>query len=206
MPTTYGQIVKGSTADAPTITIEGVTPENYALLAQANGLQPTLNDDGDIIGWAYIQTESFLDENGDLIDKEYRVDMVAEKDSHSTSENVIVNFTPKAVTTKYKQGGTMIAVDRNEYLKSALKIVGVNVDLEEVDPELIGDIWRYYEDLTGAEKVLTPPVFGKATDLESYSDYLTDGAKYMWMNLRQSLTGEPILMDNVRNYTDKFIH
>ena len=199
MPTTYGQIIKGATADAPTITIQGVTPENYALLAQANGLQPTLNDDGDIIGWAYIQTESFLDENGDLIDKEYRVDMVAEKDSQSTSENVIVNFTPRSVTTKYEQGGTMVAVDRNEYLKSALKIVGVNVELDEVDPQLIGDIWRYYEDLTGAEKVLTPPVFGKATDLESYSDYLTDETKYIWMSLKQSLTGEPVLMDNVKN-------
>ena len=199
MPTTYGQIVKGSTADAPTITIKGVTPENYALLAQANGLQPTLNEDGEIVGWAYIQTESFLDENGDLIDKEYRVDMVAEKDAHSTPDNVIVNFTPRAVSTKYKRGGTMVAVDRNEYLKSALKIVGVNVDLDEVDPQLIGDIWRYYEDLTGAEKVLTPPVFGKATDLESYSDYLTDEAKYIWMSLKQTVTGDPILMDNVKN-------
>ena len=160
MPTTYGQIVKGTTADAPTITIEGVTPENYALLAQANGLKPTVNDKGEIIGWAYIQTESFLDENGDLIDKEYRVDMVAEKDPESTSDNVIVNFTPRSVTTHYKQGGTMVAVDRNEYLKSALKIVGVNMELDEVDPQLIGDIWRYYEDLTGVENHLTPPVFG----------------------------------------------
>lgn len=202
MPTTYGQIVKGTTADAPTITIEGVTPENYALLAQANGLKPTVNDNGEIIGWAYIQTESFLDENGDLIDKEYRVDMVAEKDPESTADNVIVNFTPRSVTTHYKQGGTMVAVDRNEYLKSALKIVGVNMELDEVDPQLIGDIWRYYEDLTGVENHLTPPVFGKATDLESYSDYLTDETRYLWMTLRQTLTGEVTLMDNAVNLSN----
>ena len=203
MPTTYGQIVKGTTADAPTITIEGVTPENYALLAQANGLQPTLNDKGEIIGWAYIQTESFLNESGDLIDKEYRVDMVAEKDTqHSTPTNVIVNFTPTSVTTKYKQGGTMVAVDRNEYLKSALKIVGVNIDMEEVDPQLIGDIWRYYEDLTGVEDHLTPPVFGKATDIESYTDYITDETKYIWMRMRQTLTGDVTLMDNAVNLSN----
>ena len=68
-PYTYGQITKGVDIDTPTITINGVTPDNYLDLCKVNGITPVVNANGEIVGWQYTQSESELTEDGYI---EYR--------------------------------------------------------------------------------------------------------------------------------------
>ena len=63
-PYTYGQITKGVDIDTPTITIHGVTEDNYLDLCKVNGIQPIVNAAGEIIGWQYTQSESELTDEG----------------------------------------------------------------------------------------------------------------------------------------------
>lgn len=194
-PYSYGTITRGADLDAPTITIEGVTEDNYLLLAKANGLEPQVDAAGNITGWYYVETSSELDENGNQVDKIYRVVMQAEKDTtHSTSSNVIVNFTPLSASTEYHAHGNMVYIDKNEYLKSALKTAGVNLDLGATDPVLVQEIWDRYEELSqmGYHTNIAPPQI--TGDLKEDTKVLIDdlkyGSEYVYMLLKQTMGGD----------------
>lgn len=148
----YGTIVKGTTLNTPTITIEHNTTENYETLALNNGIEIERNREGEIIGYTYVQTVSELTDDG-YQDRVYRVNMVPEKDSSSTADNVIINYKPSGAYTidqerTYSSGGTSVIIDRDEYLTSSLKSVGINLDLGQTDPEQIQRLWDFYSDTT----------------------------------------------------------
>ena len=203
-PYSYGTITRGADLDAPTITIEGVTPDNYLLLAKANGLEPQTDAAGNITGWYYVETSSELDEHGNQVDKIYRVMMQAEKDTdHSTVSNVIVKFTPLSASTEYHAHGNMVYIDKNEYLKSALKTAGVNLDLGETDPELVQQIWDRYNELAqrGYWTNMAPPQISADPTADNYGDYLKFGAQYVYMMIKQTMTGQYKTLSSVDSLT-----
>lgn len=148
----YGTIVKGTTLDTPTITIEHNTPDNYETLALNNGIEIERSKSGEILGYTYVQTVSELTDDG-YQDRVYRVNMVPEKDASSTSDNVIINYKPSGAyrvdqQKEYQSGGTTVIINREEYLKSSLKAVGVNLELGQVDPAQVDRLWEIYTDTT----------------------------------------------------------
>ena len=151
----YGTIVKGTEIDAPTITVSGNTPDNFITLARNNGIDVSIDSNGNINGYTYRCTEAELTDNGS-VDKVYYVNMVPEKDTvHSTADNVIINYKPTGAYTvdsdrKYDAGGIKVIVSEDDYIKSALKCGGVNLDLAEVDQAQLAYVKRRYEELCGA--------------------------------------------------------
>ena len=121
----YGTIVKGTEIDAPTITVSGNTPDNFITLARNNGIDVSIDSNGNINGYTYRCTEAELTDNGS-VDKVYYVNMVPEKDTvHSTADNVIINYKPTGAYTvdsdrKYDAGGIKVIVSEDDYIKSAL--------------------------------------------------------------------------------------
>ena len=201
-PYTYGQITKGVDIDTPTITIHGVTEDNYLDLCKANGIDPVVNANGEIIGWQYTQSESELTDEG-YIERIYKVQMSAEKDSQSTPTNVIINFVPTenaTTSTRYK-GSIQVNVNRNDYAKAILKTAGVNLDLATVPDSVIDDMWNRYLLLAAGDAYMAePPVEG----IEGYADWLGDmfveGAETMiqWLKF-DSTDGKYKTIDSVDN-------
>ena len=199
---TYGQITKGADIDTPTITINGVTEDNYLDLCKANGIEPVVNANGEIISWQYTQSESDLTEDG-YTEVIYKVQMSAKKNPASTSSNVIIDFIPTedaTTSTRYK-GSIQVNVNRNDYAKAILKTAGVNLDLATVPDSVIDEMWDRYLTLAAGDAYMAePPVDG----IEGYADWLgdmfTDGAQTMiqWLKF-DSTDGEYKTMDSVDN-------
>lgn len=199
---TYGQITKGADIDTPTITINGVTEDNYLDLCKANGIEPVVNANGEIISWQYTQSESDLTEDG-YTEVIYKVQMSAKKNPASTASNVIIDFIPTedaTTSTRYK-GSIQVNVNRNDYAKAILKTAGVNLDLSTVPDSVIDDMWDRYLTLAAGDAYMAePPVDG----IEGYADWLgdmfKDGAQTMiqWLKF-DSTNGEYKTMDSVDN-------
>lgn len=199
---TYGQITKGADIETPTITINGVTEDNYLDLCKANGIEPVVNANGEIISWQYTQSESDLTEDG-YTEVIYKVQMSAKKNQASTASNVIIDFIPTedaTTSTRYK-GSIQVNVNRNDYAKAILKSAGVNLDLATVPDEVIDEMWDKYLTLAAGDAYMAePPVDG----IEGYADWLgdmfTDGAQTMiqWLKF-DSTDGEYKTMDSVDN-------
>lgn len=199
---TYGQITKGADIETPTITINGVTEDNYLDLCKANGIEPVVNANGEIISWQYTQSESDLTEDG-YTEVIYKVQMSAKKNPASTASNVIIDFIPTedaTTSTRYK-GSIQVNVNRNDYAKAILKTAGVNLDLATVPDSVIDEMWDRYLTLAAGDAYMAePPVDG----IEGYADWLgdmfTDGAQTMiqWLKF-DSTDGEYKTMDSVDN-------
>lgn len=149
----YGTIIRGTELDAPTITVSGNTPDNFITLARNNGIDVSVDKNGNINGYTYRMTEAELTDNGS-VDKVYYVNMVPQKDANSTADNVIINYVPSGAYTvdtdrKYEEGGIKVIVSEDEYIKSALKCGGVNLDLAEVDPAQLAYVKQRYSELCG---------------------------------------------------------
>ena len=149
----YGTIIRGTELDAPTITVAGNTPDNFITLARNNGIDVSVDKNGNINGYTYRMTEAELMDNGS-VDKVYYVNMVPQKDANSTADNVIINYVPSGAYTvdtdkKYEEGGIKVIVSEDDYIKSALKCGGVNLDLAEVDPVQFAQVKQRYSELCG---------------------------------------------------------
>lgn len=199
---TYGQITKGADIDTPTITINGVTEDNYLDLCKANGIEPVVNANGEIISWQYTQSESDLTEDG-YTEVIYKVQMSAKKNPASTSSNVIIDFIPTedaTTSTRYK-GSIQVNVNRNDYAKAILKTAGVNLDLATVPDSVIDDMWDKYLTLAAGDAYMPgPPVEGIEGAAEWLGDMFVDGAETMiqWLKF-DSTDGEYKTMDSVDN-------
>lgn len=197
-PYTYGQITKGVDIDTPTITINGVTPDNYLDLCKVNGITPVVNANGDIVGWQYTQSESELTEDG-YIERLYKVQMSAQKNSESTASNVIIDFVPTSeatTSTRYK-GSIQVNVNRNEYAKSVLKTAGVNLDLATVPDSVIDEMWDRYLELAAGDAYMMDPTLEGATEAwERFEDLaLLAGSSMM-----QWLRGDPNALNNIKSF------
>lgn len=197
-PYTYGQISKGVDIDTPTITINGVTPENYLDLCKVNGITPVVNANGDIVGWQYTQSESELTEDG-YIERLYKVQMSAQKNSESTASNVIIDFVPTSeatTSTRYK-GSIQVNVDRNEYAKSVLKTAGVNLDLATVPDSVIDEMWDRYLELAAGDAYMMDPTLEGATEAW---EHIEDLALLAGSSMMQWLRGDPNALNNIKSF------
>ena len=197
-PYTYGQISKGVDIDTPTITINGVTPENYLDLCKVNGITPVVNANGDIVGWQYTQSESELTEDG-YIERLYKVQMSAQKNSESTASNVIIDFVPTSeatTSTRYK-GSIQVNVDRNEYAKSVLKTAGVNLDLATVPDSVIDEMWDRYLELAAGDAYMMDPTREGATEAW---EHIEDLALLAGSSMMQWLRGDPNALNNIKSF------
>lgn len=183
---TYGQITKGVDIDTPTITINGVTEDNYLDLCKANGIEPIVNANGEIVSWQYTQSESVLTDEG-YTERIYKVQMSAQKNSQSTSSNVIIDFVPTGdatTSTRYK-GSIQVNVNRNDYAKAILKTAGVNLDLATVPDSVIDEMWDRYLTLAAGDAYMAePPVDGIDEYAQWLGDMFTDGAYTMMQFLK----------------------
>ena len=183
---TYGQITKGVDIDTPTITINGVTEDNYLDLCKANGIEPIVNANGKIIGWQYTQSDSQLTDEG-YTERIYKVQMSAQKNSQSTSSNVIIDFVPTGdatTSTRYK-GSIQVNVNRNDYAKAILKTAGVNLDLATVPDSVIDEMWDRYLTLAAGDAYMAePPVEGIDDYAQWLGDMFADGAYTMMQFLK----------------------
>ncbi len=183
---TYGQITKGVDIDTPTITINGVTEDNYLDLCKANGIEPIVNANGEIIGWQYTQSDSQLTDEG-YTERIYKVQMSAQKNSQSTSSNVIIDFVPTGdatTSTRYK-GSIQVNVNRNDYAKAILKTAGVNLDLATVPDSVIDEMWDRYLTLAAGDAYMAePPVEGIDDYAQWLGDMFADGAYTMMQFLK----------------------
>jgi len=183
---TYGQITKGVDIDTPTITINGVTEDNYLDLCKANGIEPIVNANGEIVSWQYTQSESQLTDEG-YTERIYKVQMSAQKNSQSTSSNVIIDFVPTGdatTSTRYK-GSIQVNVNRNDYAKAILKTAGVNLDLATVPDSVIDEMWDRYLTLAAGDAYMAePPVEGIDDYAQWLGDMFVDGAYTMMQFLK----------------------
>lgn len=201
-PYTYGQITKGVDIDTPTITIHGVTEDNYLDLCKVNGINPIVNADGAIIGWQYTQSESELTEDG-YIERIYKVQMSAKKNSGSTPSNVIIDFVPTSdatTSTRYK-GSIQVNVDRNEYAKAVLKSAGVNLDLATVPDSVMDEMWQRYMELAPGDAYMAEdPIEGLEADWDWIYDIFSGSVHSMYQFLRgDTVDGVYKTMDSVDN-------
>ena len=197
-PYTYGQITKGVDIDTPTITINGVTPENYLDLCKVNGITPVVNANGEIVGWQYTQSESELTEDG-YIERLYKVQMSAKKNSESTSSNVIIDFVPTSdatTSTRYK-GSIQVNVNRNEYAKSVLKTAGVNLDLATVPDSVIDEMWDRYLELAAGDAYMMDPTLEGATEAW---EHIEDLALLAGSSMMQWLRGDPNALNSIKSF------
>ena len=197
-PYTYGQITKGVDIDTPTITINGVTPDNYLDLAKVNGITPVVNANGEIVGWQYTQSTSELTDDG-YIERIYKVQMSAKKNSASTSSNVIIDFVPTSdatTSTRYK-GSIQVNVERNEYAKSVLKTAGVNLDLATVPDSVIDEMWNRYLTLAAGDAYMMEPTIEGVTEAwEHFEDF----ALLASSSMMQWLRGDPNALNNIKSF------
>ena len=197
-PYTYGQITKGVDIDTPTITINGVTPDNYLDLCKVNGITPVVNANGEIVGWQYTQSESELTEDG-YIERLYKVQMSAKKNSESTSSNVIIDFVPTSdatTSTRYK-GSIQVNVNRNDYAKAVLKTAGVNLDLATVPDSVIDEMWSRYLELAAGDAYMMDPTLEGA---EEAWEHIEDLALLAGSSMMQWLRGDPNALNNIKSF------
>ncbi len=197
-PYTYGQITKGVDIDTPTITINGVTPDNYLDLCKVNGITPVVNANGEIVGWQYTQSESELTEDG-YIERLYKVQMSAQKNAASTPTNVIIDFVPTSdatTSTRYK-GSIQVNVNRNDYAKAVLKTAGVNLDLATVPDSVIDDMWSRYLELAAGDAYMMEPTLEGA---EEAWEHIEDLALLASSSMMQWLRGDPNALNNIKSF------
>lgn len=201
-PYTYGQITKGVDIDTPTITIHGVTEDNYLDLCKVNGIQPIVNAAGEIIGWQYTQSESELTDEG-YIERIYKVQMSAKKNTESTPSNVIIDFVPTSeatTSTRYK-GSIQVNVNRDDYAKAVLKSAGVNLDLATVPDSVMDEMWQRYMELAPGDAYMAEdPIEGLEADWDWIYNIFSGSVHSMYQFLRgDTVDGVYKAMDSVDN-------
>lgn len=197
-PYTYGQITKGVDIDTPTITINGVTPDNYLDLCKVNGITPVVNANGEIVGWQYTQSESELTEDG-YIERLYKVQMSAQKNAASTPTNVIIDFVPTTdatTSTRYK-GSIQVNVNKNDYAKAVLKSAGVNLDLATVPDSVLDEMWERYMELAAGDAYIMEPTLEGA---EEAWEHIEDLALLAGSSMMQWLRGDPNALNNIKSF------
>ena len=132
----YDSLCDAASTSVDSVTISGNTIDNVEEQARAMGIETVRDINGNAIGYEKnISVNTY--ENGEYIERTYKVPLYPSKNPNSTESNLIIDYSPSPSYTTtgnehYEPGSVDFVMNTDDYFKNVMSAVGYDVDYENL--------------------------------------------------------------------------